>query len=199
LGATVRIGLTVGIFVLGALGVCTSTVKATQPAPESIPEMAKYTVNVGKDYWVHDNIFRLCAGATNMRCGQLVPVGTHFKIDGLVPNQASDGRPIFDPYYHLTLDDGRTGYLSVQMLFTATDIDPAAAAAECKQRGQPRIGMTVKQLEATCWGKPGHINRRETAKGIRDQYVYSNGRYVDLHNGIVTAIDISGGYEKRAR
>ena len=160
--------------------------------------MAKYNANVGKDYWVHDEFFSLCVGATSIHCDEFITVGTHFKIDSLVPNQSPDGRPIFDPYYHITLDDGRSGYFSVVQLFKATDIDPAVAAAECKRRGEPRLGMSVKQLEATCWGKPNHINRRQTAKGIRDQYVYDSGRYVDLHNGIVTSIDIGGMREKRA-
>jgi hypothetical protein len=55
-----------------------------------------------------------------------------------------------------------------------------------------RIGMTAKQVEATCWGKPEHVNRTQTAGVISDQYVYSNGRYVYLHNGIVTSIQATG-------
>jgi hypothetical protein len=82
---------------------------------------------------------------------------------------------------------------------SASETDPAIAAAECKRRGEPRLGMNAKQLEATCWGKPDHINRRQTAKGIRDQYVYLSGRYVDLHNGIVTSIDQGGMRKSRAR
>jgi hypothetical protein len=26
-------------------------------------------------------------------------------------------------------------------------------AAECKRRGDPRVGMTAEQVEATCWGQ----------------------------------------------
>jgi hypothetical protein len=198
-GRSVRVGVIVAIFALGILSGCTSAVKTTPLPPESIPEMAKYTPNVGKDYWVHEPLIRRCEGATSMRCDEFLPIGTHFKIDSLVPNQAPDGRPIFDPYYHVTLDDGRQGFFSVTFLSFATDIDPVAAAAECKRRGEPRIGMTIKQLEASCWGRPDHINRRQTAKGIRDQYVYTNGRYVDVHNGIVVAIDISGEHDHHAR
>jgi hypothetical protein len=50
--------------------------------------------------------------------------------------------------------------------------DPVKAAAECKRRGDPRFGVTAKQVEATCWGKPDHVNRTETAGVISDQHVY---------------------------
>jgi hypothetical protein len=60
--------------------------------------------------------------------------------------------------------------------------------AECKRRGEPRIGMTYKQVEETCWGKPKDVNRTQTASGTSDQLVYSDGHYVYLRNGIVTGI-----------
>jgi hypothetical protein len=195
-GSIVRIGVIIAISAFGVFIGCTSASKTAERPPESIPEMAKYTINVGKDYWVRGGSLQLCQGATSMNC-TFLQAGTHFKIDRLVPNQAPDGRPIFDPYYHVTLDDGRAGYVDVVSLIEATDIDPVAAAAECQRRGPPRLGMNVAQLEATCWGKPNHINRRQTAKGIRDQYVYDGGRYVDLHNGIVTSIDQDGLREAR--
>jgi hypothetical protein len=53
-------------------------------------------------------------------------------------------------------------------------------------------GMTAKQVEATCWGKPNHVNRTETAGVIFDQYVYSDSRYVYLQNGVVTSIQATG-------
>jgi hypothetical protein len=97
------------------------------------------------------------------------------------------------PFYHVTLDDGRTGYIGTSDLTAhGTDTDPVKAAAECKRRGDPRIGMTAQQVEATCWGKPNHVNRTQTVAGISDQYVYSNDRYVYLHNGIVTSIQATG-------
>jgi len=36
-----------------------------------------------------------------------------------------------------------------------------------------------------------HVDRRETARGVTERYVYDNGRVV-LHNGIVTFVQISG-------
>ena len=112
----------------------------------------------------------------------------HVKIDGIV-----GGDELQLNYYRVTLDDGRTGYIETSHLMTSgTDIDPVKAAAECKRRGDPRIGMTAKQVEATCWGKPDHVNRTQTAGVISDQYVNSNDRYVYLSNGIVTSIQASG-------
>jgi hypothetical protein len=52
--------------------------------------------------------------------------------------------------------------------------------------------MSYKQVEATCWGKPEHVNRTENASAIEDQYVYGDGRYVYLRNGVVTSIQASG-------
>ena len=44
--------------------------------------------------------------------------------------------------------------------------------------------MTAKQVRATCWGEPDHVDRRETARGVTERYVYGDGRVI-LHNGIV--------------
>jgi hypothetical protein len=65
------------------------------------------------------------------------------------------------------------------------------AAAECKRLGSPRIGMTADQVIATCWGKPASINRKETATGTSEQYVYSGRRLrlVYLRDGVVTSIE----------
>jgi hypothetical protein len=180
------------LFACLALGGCVNGTAAlktdAQPAPAAEDEMAKYTANVGKDYWVTYRL-RFCAGATSMNC-QFIDVGTHLKIDGLVPNQAPDGRPIFDPYYHAVLDDGHAGYVSVGFLSFVTDVNPTVAAADCKRRGDPHVGMKAAQVEATCWGKPNHINRKESAHGIHEQYVYGDGRFVYLHNGVVTEVQI---------
>jgi len=51
--------------------------------------------------------------------------------------------------------------------------------------------MTAKQVEATCWGKPDHVDRLKTAQGTTDRYVYDQGRVI-LKNGIVTSVKISG-------
>jgi hypothetical protein len=97
------------------------------------------------------------------------------------------------PYYHAKLTDGRSGYFPASDLqLTLTDVDLEKAAAECKRRGNPRVGMSVKQVIATCWGKPDHVYHRETARGVSERYVYDDGRYVLFHNGTVTSVQMRG-------
>jgi hypothetical protein len=98
-----------------------------------------------------------------------------------------------DAFYHVKLEDGRTGYIEAFSLMRfATGVDPMQAAADCVRRGEPRVGMTRKQLEATCRGLPQRVDHRETGRGVSKRYVYSKSRQVLLHNGIVTSVQISG-------
>ena len=195
------LAIAIAVIALGALAGCTSA--AEKAAAKFAQEKPKYEPNIGKDYWVNGP-FLLCLGPATLpgECIRL-PMNTHLKIDDVVEGYIkADGKIVYyddSPYYHLVLDDGRAGYTDAFSLSSvATEIDPAIAAAECKREGQPRLGMTVKQVEATCWGLPDHVNRRQTAKGIREQFVYPGNRYVDLHNGIVTSIDIGGLRERAA-
>jgi len=202
LGVTVRTSVIVAMLAVGALGGCAS--EAERAAEKFAPVKARYETNIGKQYWVALPPLKACGEPTTLVAGcDMLPLNTHLKIEDVVEGYTKAGTSIYhdnSPYYRIVQDDGRSGYADAMLFATATsEIDPAIAAAECKGRGQPRIGMTAKQLEATCWGKPGHINRRQTAKGTRDQYVYGSGRYVDLHNGVVTSIDIGGANERRAR
>lgn len=71
-------------------------------------------------------------------------------------------------------------------------------AAKCTRLGgQPKIGMTVEQVAATCWGRPGKINRTQTGAGTYDQYVYAptwaygQDRYLYFQNGILTSMQTS--------
>lgn len=97
------------------------------------------------------------------------------------------------PFYHVDIAGGISGYvMESKLLAGATTTDPAKAAADCRSRGDPQIGMGYAELIQTCWGKPLHVNRTETAGGVSDQYVYSGGRYVYIRNGVVTAIQATG-------
>jgi hypothetical protein len=157
-------------------------------------EKARYERNVGKVYWVAGAL-RFCPvpNLINTKC-QVLGEG-HLKIDGIeqgFTETPAGNLPARERYYHVTLHDGRTGYiLTADLTAHGGDIDPEMAAADCKRRGDPRVGMTATQVEATCWGKPGHVNRTQ-AGGISDQYVYGDGRYVDLRDGIVTSIQGTG-------
>ena len=57
-----------------------------------------------------------------------------------------------------------------------------------KQGYSPRIGMTASEVENSNWGRPNKINKTTTAYGTDEQWVYGNGQYIYLENGIVTAI-----------
>lgn len=62
-----------------------------------------------------------------------------------------------------------------------TDIDPIKA--DCKRRGDPRIGMSVGQAEAS-FGVSLTANRSESAELTFEQYVHSNKNgFVYLRNG----------------
>lgn len=54
----------------------------------------------------------------------------------------------------------------------------------------PRIGMTMRQVEASRWGLPDSINATEDAHGVREQWVYGRN-YVYFTNGRVSAIQTS--------
>ena len=52
------------------------------------------------------------------------------------------------------------------------------------------IGMTSFDAKMTDypWGKPRDVNTTTTARGTREQWVYSGHRYLYFENGILTAI-----------
>jgi hypothetical protein len=176
-------------FCLIALALMTSC--ATRPPAvdfdkEFLEAKARYQPNIGKTYWPRANPY-LCPKPTpNIGECESIPAGSKLHLDGIERGATSD------VYYHVTLEDGRSGYIDAFILVTfATDVDPAQIAAECKRRGEPRVGMSAKQIESTCWGKPDRVDRLKTMQGTTDRYVYKHGRVI-LKNGIVTSVQISG-------
>ncbi|MFK4492218.1 hypothetical protein ABIA45_007296 [Bradyrhizobium sp. USDA 336] len=93
--------------------------------------------------------------------------------------------------YYVMLDDGRRGWVGSASPFLI-DYDAVAvrkhADEDCVRRGQPKIGMTVAELTASCWGKPRRIVRKTTATGIEDNYVYSISHIVKFSDGRVSEI-----------
>ncbi|WP_088226118.1 hypothetical protein [Desulfosporosinus sp. FKB] len=63
----------------------------------------------------------------------------------------------------------------------------AKAKALAKTRGV-KIGMTAQEILDSAWGKPNKINRTVTTFGTHEQWVYDNGGYLYLDNGILTAV-----------
>lgn len=150
-------------------------------------ERAAFEHYIGKKQWT---IATICNAPTLVGCTTGGgTVNGYFTIRDVV---AQEG----EIYFAVSLDDGRQGYIPLVFSSGFQDDEPSVAlkkrAAECKRLGIPRVGMSVKQVEATCWGKPDHVNRTETAGAITDQYVYGDSRYVYLRNGVVTSIQTSG-------
>jgi|GEM_PF-5750034 hypothetical protein len=159
-----------------------------------LPSMQKYNGYIGKDYWVSGNILRLCEGPTSLHCSEFLKPGTHLKVDGIVPNHSEvAGTSIDDPYFHVVMDDGRSGFADAATLpIITTTVDPVVAAEECKKKGDPKLGMTAKQVAATCWGLPLYVNTKVRQTGKYEQFVYSDNKFVYLRNGIVTAVSVKG-------
>jgi len=151
--------------------------------------MQKYNPYVGKDYWV-SHLLQLCEQPTSLHCAVFLQAGAHLKIDGLVPNHSEvAGTSIDQPYFHVALDDGRSGFTDAEMLTLATKtVDPIVAAAECEKKGGPKLGMNAAQVAATCWGRPQYVNTKIRRNGKYEQYVYGDDKSVILKNGIVTSI-----------
>ncbi len=180
--------LTAAIMLAGCTA-APSSPQAGTPAPGGMlpAERAAFESYIGKRQWT---IATICSQPTLIGCttGGSV-VNGYFTIRDVV---AQEGQI----YFAVTLDDGRQGYISFDFSKGFQDDEPSVAlkkhAEDCKRLGVPRIGMSAKQVEATCWGKPDHVNRSETAGAITDQYVYGDSRYVYLRNGVVTSIQTSG-------
>jgi hypothetical protein len=66
----------------------------------------------------------------------------HMKVDSI---ERGVGVSHSIAFFHVTLDDWRTGYIMTSdLLAHGTDSDPVKAAADCKRHGDPYIGMTAK-------------------------------------------------------
>jgi hypothetical protein len=50
-----------------------------------------------------------------------------------------------------------------------------------------RIGMSANVC-ARSWGRPDHINTTITRFGRSEQWVYEDGRYLYMNNGVLTSI-----------
>jgi hypothetical protein len=175
---------------LGTLVACTQI--AGSQGSIWAQKKARYDSAIGKTFWVKFAV-QLCSTPNSVvaECAE-VSAPTRLVIDRIEPQfQGIAGGGL--PFCHATSDDGRVGHVMCsQLVAFATDVDPTAAAAECKRRGEPRIGMSAKQVEVTCWGKPVTVKRKETASGITDKYVYDDGRSVLFRNGVVVTIRTVG-------
>ena len=153
-----------------------------------------YEPAVGKTFWITGHV-DVCPepNALSPRCARIL-APRRLVVDRVVQGflrSANDSRPLTesDPYCHVTFSDGVSGYVACQTLMRETlDVDPTAAAAECKRHGgRPRVGQSAKIVEY-CWGKPNNVKSAETASGVTEKYIYDQGRYVLFHDGVAVKI-----------
>ena len=187
--------------IVGCVALCALVSCAGPPKPDltlvtssSLPSMQQYNDYIGKDYWVIAGTSQLCERPSGPHCGEFLRSGTHLKVDGLVTNHVDIGaRSTDDPFFHVVLDDGRSGFVDALLLTTTTTTaDPALVVAECKRKGDPKLGMNAAQVAATCWGRPQYVNTKIRKTGKYEQYVYGDNKFVYLHNGIVTSVSVKG-------
>lgn len=179
--------LVLACVMLGGLAGCAAAAKPdlTPVTSSSLPGMQKYNSYIGKDYWVIVGVLQLCEGPTSLQCSEFLQRGTHLKVDGLVPNHSEVGSTsIDDQYFHVIMDDGRSGFVDGTLLpIGTTTVDPKVAAAECKKKGEPKLGMNAAQVSATCWGPPNDVNTKIRKTGKYEQYVYGDNKFVYLRDG----------------
>lgn len=151
-------------------------------------EKAEYETDLGKNFWAMRKM-ALCPVPTLLADAKCETVAKGSKLQ---PDAVEEG-PVGSPYYRVKLKDGRAGYISAhEVVNVATQTDPMQTAADCIRGGEPRVGMSRRRLEATCWGKPDRVDRRETRRGVTERYAYGKSRLVLLHNGIVTSVQTTG-------
>jgi hypothetical protein len=199
LEAILKIRLIIGLLALVAVANCTRSNTAVLESVNRESFLLWKSIeerNVGKTFWLARDLL-VCEKptlTTETKC-EKVDRNSRLEVDGIEQgfNEENGVRHSSGmAYYHVKVADGRSGYvLNTSFDGSATTIDLDKIAAECKRRGEPRVGMTGKQVEATCWGKPDHVDRLKTVQGVTDRYVYEKGRVV-LHNGVVTSIKTSG-------
>jgi hypothetical protein len=56
------------------------------------------------------------------------------------------------------------------------------------RRGQPKIGMTIDEATATCWGKPRRVVKTTTVAGVQQDFIYDRGHTLRFENEKLSAI-----------
>jgi len=85
-------------------------VRSAQPAVDFekafLEERSKYEPNLGKTYWLTGSSFLCPTPTTNVVDCTSIDVGSKLQLGGIERGVTSDA------YYHVKLEDGRTGYIS---------------------------------------------------------------------------------------
>ncbi len=107
---------------------------------------------------------------------------------GLVDIDAPDGEKITGWYYTPELVEEKENIVKDNLEKKKALIEKAEKEKEEYEQNKPQIGMTATEVENSSWGKPKKINKTTYSWGVKEQWCYSNYRYVYLENGIVYAI-----------
>lgn len=178
------IGLTVSLFSSG----CIADKRGTYTTP---PPQIDTSGLVGKNFWVGHRSIQVCPeaaiGPQEMPTGcYYYPPGKQFKVEEPAWNATAGYMSL-----RVSLPDGKSGFVTLSdMMATTSEAQKKkndTEAANCKRRGGISIGMTKAQVLASCLGKPERVNSTHTARGTHEQWVYGEGTYVYLVNGVVTS------------
>jgi hypothetical protein len=179
------------IVLCGALAItaCSSSPPIQRP---TVSEYALERTNVGKTLWVTGSL-RVCQKPQREGpdCESLAKdhkVVIKNVVAGPVP--VDKGMPM-EKFYEVSYGDQKSGFaLTSAMQAVTTSRDPQIVASECKKSGLPRVGMTVEQVVATCWGRPNKVNRTVVGDVTNDDFVYDSAS-VHLRDGVVTSIQMT--------
>jgi hypothetical protein len=183
--------LIIAVLVLLASCAHSSQPRSVDPSMQARLDDAKSLI--GKQIWIRG--FTRWVLDPFFVCDTPTPEG-HCDLKAIGPVYVKDVIPSINAIYLVATDtQGKTTYLRSYSSTPLEDVrfeDPTVVAARAKQicakKGGVHIGMTEKAVLASCWGKPEKRNVTITAHGEHDQWVYGNGSYVYLEDGIVTAI-----------
>jgi|SRR5579862_430435 len=117
-----------------------------------------------------------------------------FLVKDVIPNKS------YGNDFYVALPNDKTGYVDAGFSWIfLSETDPAENARKrvaeekvrqenCARRGQPKIGMTMDEAIATCWGKPGRVVKTTTAAAVQQDFIYGRGHVLRFENGNLTAI-----------
>lgn len=87
-----------------------------------------------------------------------------------------------------TLTKGYVNLDSIVSAYGTYDSDESTKSKYYPIGSDPEIGMSETDVKLSSWGSPDSINKTTTEYGVSEQWIYGNGRYIYLEDGVVTAI-----------
>lgn len=161
---------------------------------EDAAEIAGMRKDIGRTFWLekpNGKGIELCPSARGRFKECVYISNSSLSIVSVYPGEEHFGFHAMK-FYGVKLADGRTGYINGIMKSHLLPYDPVAKrksdAEECVKRGQPKIGMSRQEAEATCWGRPLRVERITTSTGVTERLSYGLGHRIEIVNGSVATI-----------